>query len=283
MTVRKLLALSLVVVMALTMAACGEKDAGTTTVPETEITTEAVITEATTADETTGAVVESTDAEAVTSSTEAAEEESTEAGAVDLKTTEGIVKFYQEAAAKTEKAGVTSNVAMTLTSLDGGKGLIGGLISAFEPIARNALADNSTPTKGLVGSYEKLTASDVKSATATDNGKTTTVNITLKEQTDGKTGNKNGTVAHGIGVLGGIDEAIGELKGVSVDYSQGVAKLKYANPTIKVTIDNATGKITSGTWHYEVQVTLDNIGIKLSIFNVTLKGAYGVIDYNVTL
>lgn len=284
MTVKKLLALSLVFVMALAMTACGEKDADTTTVPTTETTTEAVTSETTTAadETTTEAVVESTDAEAETSATEAATE-TTEAGKPDLKTTEGIVNFYKDAAVKTEKAGVKSNVSMSLVSLDGGEGFIGGLISAFEPIARKALSNNSTPTDGIVGSASKLTASDVKSAKATDNGKTTTVTIVLKEQTDGKSGNKNGTVAHGIGVLDGIDTAIGELDGVTIDYSQGVAQLKYANPTIKVTIDNATGKITSGTWHYEVQVTLDNIGVKLSIFDMTLKGAYGVIDYTVTL
>lgn len=281
MTVRKLLALALVFVMTLSMAACGGNEADTTTLP-TDETTEAVSDEVTTPADETDEITQPTDAQ-TDSTTDAAAEETTEAGEFDLTTAEGVVNLYRDAAAKTDKAGVSANKVMSLAYLDGGKGLIGGILSAFEPIARKALAKNSTSIDKLEGSYDKLTASDVKSAKAVDNGKTTTVTIILKDQTDGQKGNPNGPVAHGVGVLDGIDTAIGELDGVSVDYSEGTVKLKYTNAAIKVVIDNATGKIKSGTWHFDVDISLDNVGIKIGILGVTLKGAQGMVKYEITL
>lgn len=281
MTVRKLLALALVFVITLSMAACGRNEADTTTLPADE-TTEAVSDETTAAADETEAITEPAD-EQTNATTNMAEEETTEAGEFDLATAEGVVSLYKDAAAKTNKAGISANKVMSLAYLDGGEGAIGTIINMFEPIARKALAKNSTPISKIEGSFENLTASDVKSAKAVDDGKTTTVTIVLKEQTDGIKGNPNGPVAHGVGVLDGIDTAIGELDGVNVDYSEGTVKLKYTNATIKVVIDNTTGKIKSGKWNFDVNVSLDNIGVKISIVKVTLKGAQGIVKYEITM
>lgn len=281
MTLRSFFAFSLALLMLMSMAACGGKDDDTTTLPADE-TTEAVESETeSVTDDMTDISEEPSQTEEETSA-DVAETETAEPEKFDLNTTEGVINLYKEAAAKTEKAGITSDKVMSLASLDGGKGFVGGIISAFEPIARRALANNSVQITGIEGSYDKLSPSDVKSAKAVDNGKTTTLIIELKDQTDGVTGNQNGPVAHGVGVLDSIETALAELKGVTFDYSEGTVKLKYTDATINVTIDNATGKITSGKWRFDVNISLDNIGAKIGVLSVTLKDAKGVVKYEIT-
>ena len=211
------------------------------------------------------------------------EGETTTAAKAGLDSTDAaaVVDFYKAAAAKTGKIN-GANQTMTLKSLEGGSGAIGKLIDLFTPIAKNALEKNSTAVDNVPGTYASLTAADVTSAKATSDGKYTTVNIKLKEQTDpAKADSKAGPVGHGIGTLGDVDNAINELKGVSVDYSNGTLSLKYNDAYITAKIDNATGKIVSATWHYVVNVTIDNVKVKITIISATLKGATGQVEYKV--
>ncbi len=267
-------------IMALSLAACGNNEEK----PEAG-TTEAVVENDTTAlvEIETDAVVDTT--EETVEDTTAAEEDTTAAEAeFDLNTTEGIVEFYKAAATETDKNPPTAQEKMSLESLDGGKGAIGKLLSLFEPIARKALDKNSGTVSNITGGYDKLTASDVSSANAVDDGKYTTITINLKNQVAGMSSpEKEGTVGHGITTLGEVQDAIDELDGVEIDTSNGAITLTYTNAQINVKVDNATGKIVSGTWNYKVNVAIDNVTAKISFISATLDGAKGVVDYLITL
>lgn len=292
---KKLLALTLVAVLALSMAACGgnkepETPADTTAAAEieTEAVTEAV--EVTAAEETAEAVEETETAAAATDTaaeTEAAPADETTEAAEENKTPqtkEEIVEFYKKAATETNKGKINAKDQMTLVSLDGGSGAVGNLVSLFEPIAKSALEKNSGSIDHVTGGFENLTADDVASATAKSDGKYTTVRINLKEQTDGMYGkSKEGHVGHGVSILDGVQKAIDELNGVTVDTSEGDIKLHYNNAYIDCKIDNETGKIVSGKWHYTVNVSINNIKAKIGIVPATLHDAKGVVEYAVTL
>ncbi len=282
---KKFLALAMAAVMALSLAACGEN----TETPET--TTDAAVVEETNAPVEETNAVEVTEEAASEEATGAAEEtsaveETTEAEAeIDLNTTEGVVEFYKQAAKATDAAGsINASDKMSLESLDGGEGGIGKLISLFEPIAKRALENNSGSVSNITGGYDKLTASDVSSAKAVDDGKYTTITINLKDQVAGMVSpEKEGTVGHGITTLGKVQDAIDELGGVEIDHSNGSITLTYTNAYINVKVDNATGKIVSGNWGYKVNVAIDNVTAKISFISATLNGAKGVVDYKITL
>lgn len=290
---KKILALMLVAALALCMAACGGKTPEAPETPETTVAAE-IETEAETLapeteapqDETEPADVpaetEAATEAAAADETEAAAEETTEAENKTPETKEEIVEFYKAAAEKTGK--INANDQMELVRLEGGSGVVGGLVDLFEPIAKKALAKNSGSVDHVTGGYKNLTADDVSSATAKSDGKYTTVRINLKDQTDGMNGKKDqGHVGHGIYILPGVQTAIDELNGVDVDASQGEVKLHYNNAYIDVKIDNDTGKIVSGKWHYTVDVSIDNVKAKIGFVSATLKGATGAVDYQVTL
>lgn len=194
-----------------------------------------------------------------------------------------IIKFYKAAADKSAKNKKAQ--ALTLDSLNGGSGFVGGLINLFEPIAKSALKNNSNTSEGVPGGYSKLVASDLVSASARSDGKYTTIKMTPKEQTDQpKSQWDKGPVGHAIGVLGDIDNALSQLSGVTVDY-QGSGKtltLTYKKPFVNVKIDNNTGKIVNGSWGYDVHVKIDNVKVSIGL-SATLKGASGVVKQRITM
>ena len=295
MKLKKILALSTAAILALSLTACGDKkDAADETIPADTTIAEEIETVADVTAEESAAPEDTTAAEAADDETQAPDdaEETTEAAAEETteeenkvpQTTEEIVEFYKKAAAATGK--INANDKMELLSLDGGTTGAGKLIDLFEPIAKSALAKNSGPIDHITGGYENLTADDVSSATATlsPDGKTTHVRINLKQQVDGMNGkSKEGHVGHGVSILDGVQKAIDQLDGVSVDTSEGEIKLTYNDAYIDCTVDNATGKVVSGKWHYKVNVNIDNTKAKIGIIPATLNGAKGVVEYAVTL
>ena len=292
---KKLLALALVAALAICMTACGSKtpeEPAEDTTAAAEIETEALIEDVeTTAAAETPEVTEEVKDEAATTEAAAAETEAATEAATEAEdenktpeTVEEIVEFYKKAATETNKSKINASDKMTLVSLDGGSGAIGGLVNLFEPIAKSALEKNSGSLDHITGGFDKLTADDVASATAKNDGKYTTIRINLKEQTDGMNGkSKEGHVGHGVSILDGVQTAIDELKGVDVDASEGEIKLHYNNAYIDCKVDNATGKVVSGKWHYTVNVTINNVKAKIGFISATLNGAKGVVEYQVTL
>lgn len=303
MTMKKIFAAVLAVMMVLAFASCGGKEQEPeTTQPEAPEVTEAnleneeiqlddALTTAAPAAETDAAEdaaqtepAGQTDAAAVTEAADAAEAETTEAASKTPETKEEIVEFYKAAAAASDKAGVKTSNTMKLEDLQGGSGAVGAFVNLLEPIVRSTLERNSSTDDHITGGYKNLTADDVVSATAKDDGKYTTVTILLKEQTDGMNGkSKEGHVGHGVSVLNGMQQAIDELNGVDVDASGGTLSVRYNNAKINVKVDNATGRIVSGTWYYRANATIDNVKAKIGILSVTLKGASAVISQTVTL
>ena len=294
MSLKKILAATLAAVLALSMAACGAKDDAEDTTTAVEDTTIAVEAEAST--EATEVVEASSeaDAEETEAQTEAAEEKAEETEAATEEATEEekktpttkeeIVDFYKKAATETDKGTVKTTSKMKLDALDGGGGAIGAFINVFKPAVESALEKNSTSSDHITGGYENLTAADVASATATDDGKYTTVTINLKDQTDGFTGDEHsGHVGHGVTVLGNVQNAINEINGLSAELGDGTVQLKYNSASIKVKVDNATGKIVSGTWFYKVNILVDNVKMKLGIFTVTPKNMTGTVSNTITL
>ena len=294
MKLKKILALSTAAILALSLTACGEKKDeadDTTAAPETTLALEietlaedttAAAEESSAADDTTTAAPEATEAAATEAASEAPTEAATEEENKVPQTKQEIVDFYKKAANATGK--INANDKMELKSLDGGSGVVGGLLSAFEPIAKNALAKNSGSVDEVTGGYQNLSADDVSSASATSDGKTTSVRINLKQQVDGMNGKKHeGHVGHGVTILDGVQKAIDELNGVSVDPSEGSIKLTYNDAYIDVKIDNETGKIVSGKWHYKVDINIDNTKVKIGFISATLNGATGAVDYQVTM
>ena len=195
-----------------------------------------------------------------------------------------IIKFYKAAADKSAKTKKVQK--LTLASLEGGSGFVGGVINTFKGIAQSALEKNSTESEGVPGGYSKLVASDLASASAKSDGKYTTIKMTPKEQTDQpKSQWDKGPVGHAIGVLGDIDNALNELSGVSVDYegSDRTLTLTYKKPFVEVKIDNNTGKIVSGKWGYDVHIAIDNVTAKVIGVPLTLKGASGVVNQRISM
>ncbi len=295
---KKLLALLMAGVIVLSFAACGGKEEEETTEEttvedvvggeveqETEVITEIVTNDEGETEIVTEIVTVEEEEESEESKTEADKPTQGQATAKDPSqwSNQEIIDFYKAAAKKGEANKVVCKEAMTLASLDGGDGIIGRLIGMVEPIAKSALAKNSNEFTGITGGYDKLAVSDCKTIKAYKSGKYTAVEFTLKEQVTGtKADSHEGTVGHAISVLGNVDDAISQLDGVTVDYSNGKISLTYKNPYVKVLIDE-NGNIVKGTWHHEVNVLLTKVEVGVAIISATLNGTKAVINYHVTM
>lgn len=191
-----------------------------------------------------------------------------------------VLKFYQLAAKKNADKKVKKS--LVLVSMEGGKGISDSAISFFEPIAKKALEANSNKEEAFPGKPAKITADDWLSATATNDGTYTTLNIKVKPQTDGPYGQEfEGSVGRSMGVLNGFGRAVDEMSMVSADFKNGKVDIQYLNPVIKIKVKNATGELVKDAceWSYRTHPTLYYLDAKVTVFNVHLEGANGYIDY----
>lgn len=285
---KKILAVLLALAMVFAFAACG----GKTEDPTEPDTTAEVVEESSAEDASVPASDEATsegsseDASEAESSVDESSEAASEASkGLNSEDAAEVVAFYNAAVAATKDKAPGGNSKMKL--IDGslkGDGAIGALLKVLEPAAVKALAKNSNPTDYIPGNETDLLVTDVKSASATSKNGVTTVKINLKDQTDGSDGDPHngGSVARGIGTLGSIDGALGEI-GAELASGRDTVKLTYNNAYLTVKIDEATGKITGGTWHYVVNIFVGNAKAKISIVSATLKNFKGQIDYTVTI
>ena len=167
-----------------------------------------------------------------------------------------------------------------------GDGATGSLLKVASPIINKVLQNNSTTTDYVpASSHSDLKASDVKSAKAivSADGKYTDYIIYVKDQTDGPNGDSHngGPVARGVGTLGSIDEALNQL-GAEFKSGKENVKLTYTNAYIKARVDNSTGKIINGTYHYLVKISISEAELKLGI-SAKVKNMYGEVDYTVKI
>ena len=190
------------------------------------------------------------------------------------------------------KGSVARVVRLDVTTEEGrltkitGDGGLGGLLKVASPIINNVLKKNSTDTDYVpASSHADLKASDVKSAKAivSADGKYTDYIIYVKDQTDGPNGDSHngGPVARGVGTLGSIDEALNQL-GAEFKSGKENVKLTYTNAYIFARVDNSTGKIINGTYHYLVKINISEAELKLGI-SAKVKNMYGEVDYFVRI
>ena len=282
---KKILALLLAFAMLFAFAACGGKD-DKETKPETTTDLFAAVDDDTTAapaDDTTAAVpADGTTAEAPSENASAADTTAAaNPNALNSSDIAEIVAFYNKAH-KATKPAPKGHSTMKLDGAITGDGALGGVLKVASPIIQNTLEKNSVETDYIPGKG-KLQASDVVKAKAVSKGGVTEIVIQLKEQTDGPEADAHtaGPVARGIGTLGNINNAIESL-GATLYSGKETIKLTYKDAYIKCKVDESTGKITGGTWHYAVHVFVGEAEIKLGL-KFTAKNLRGIVDYTVAI
>ncbi|MBQ3602616.1 MAG: hypothetical protein IJA02_02105 [Clostridia bacterium] len=286
---KKLLYLLTAAIMVFTFTACGNenKPEEQTTAQQEEFSEELsdVVNSSTTLPEN-----ESTSENETEVTNPVEEESSTEEEIVETDpakwTDEQIIEYYKAAAAKTHPH-VKSVQTMTLKELEvnEGDGLLGTLVEMITPFFVSALEKNSIEIDGITGGYSNLKVSDAKSIKAYKSGKYTVIEMTMKEQTDGKYADQfSGTVGHAITVLGDISVVEKELPQFDIGLDEADISLTYKNPILRVKIDE-NGIIESGEWSYTVFVKIANLrvdAVRIPL-GATVKTGYGSVDYRIVL
>lgn len=304
---KKILAVLLAFAMLFGFAACGGKDtdesttsttedifAGledTTAAEDTTVAADATIAEGetTAADESTTAAGETTAAadESTTAAGETTTAATTKASA-GLNSTDAaeIVEYYKAAVKKTGR--VTDTKKMWLSGDITGEGAVGTALSILQPIIKSIVeGQGGTKERDLPGSDEnvaRIQAGDVAKAVASSKDGKTTIAIQLKDQIDGPeaNGKTDGPVARGIGTLEGLDSALDTL-GATISRGRETVKLTYNNATIKVVVDEKTGKIIDGTWKYDINIDVADADIKMAGINLAAKNLHAVLGFSIEL
>lgn len=298
---KKFLAVLLAFAMLFGFAACGGKDtdesttsttedifAGledTTAAEDTTVAADATIAEGetTAADESTTVAGEATTAAADESTTAATTKASAGLNSTDAAE---IVEYYKAAVKKTGR--VTDTKKMWLADDITGDGFIGAALGVLQPIIESVLDDQGgTKERDLPGCDEnvaRIQAGDVAKAVASSKDGKTTIAIQLKDQIDGPdaNGKTDGPVARGIGTLEGLDSALDAL-GATISEGRETVKLTYKNATIKVVVDEKTGKIIDGSWKYDIDVDIADAAITMAGINLAAKNLHTVIGFSIEL
>ena len=293
---KRILALIMVLAMVFAFAACKGKDDGATTTDPSSAGGE-VIDNGEGSTPVDASAADSTEAGSNDASGKPVEAPSQAAGSqggsqggntpAAAKTVAEIVADYVKArkATKPAPAGKQTMVLGNNGKITG-DGATGSLFKVASPIINKVLQNNSTTTDYVPAySHSDLKASDVKSAKAivSADGKYTDYIIYVKDQTDGPNGDSHngGPVARGVGTLGSIDEALNQL-GAEFKSGKENVKLTYTNAYIFARVDNSTGKIINGTYHYLVKINISEAELKLGI-SAKVKNMYGEVDYTVKI
>lgn len=203
-------------------------------------------------------------------------------------TDEQIIEFYKAAATKSHPTAKHSQT-MTLGDLVIGEG--GGAGGFFIdkvaiPAINGVLKKNSTDFDGITGGYKDLVVTDAKSLKAYKQGNYTVIEMTMKDQIDGKHGhNMSGTVGHAITVLGDVSIAVAEFPQFKIDTDNADIKIHYNNATVKVRI-NQNGIIEKGTWKYVASVDIKNLALNFKdgkLNDLVIKKAKADVNYNIVL
>lgn len=295
---KKLLAVLLAFAMCFALVACGgnTEDESTTTTTEDIFAGMSDDTTAAAEDESVPAAEDST---AAAEESTAAGEETTVAGETTVAATTAvasaglnstdtaeIVEFYKAAVKKTGR--VTDTKKMWLADDITGDGFIGAALGILQPIIESVLADQGgTKERDLPGADEniaRIKADDIAKAQATSKDGKTTIAIQLKDQVDGPeaNGKTDGPVARGIGTLEGLDSALDAL-GATISEGRETVKLTYKNATIKVVVDEKTGKIVDGSWKYDIDVDVADAAITMAGINLNAKNLHTVIGFSIEM
>lgn len=266
-----ILALMLTIGCVTMFASCGKE-------PAPEVTTAAdgdeTVTAEVPADDTTAAV-DATDATPAEETTEAPAEETTEAapevGAVP-STTEEIVECFNTAVNGAAKAGYSKTRTTTVTSLEGGAIM---KIKVAADAVKDFLGEGTKTYNNAKGSNKymseaKLSASDVTSATCTENGGKLTIALTLKDGSNAAGGSmSDNSPLNRCGLLVGhsdkseydyktTENIYNALNGLD-EASLGSGTGKTQNAKITLVIDAATGHVESMNVDFTFSVVLQNV------------------------
>ena len=274
---RKILSVLTVLLLIFALASCGNENQ-----PSSPYDTESYSEEIETTEF--EATPETSDETEIIKNTDDVTEETTTAvdAAADPSqwTSEEIVEFYKNAAAKSNPNAKSSQV-MVLNKLiiNNGEGALGFFTKILEPAIRSVVKKNALEFDGITGGFHNLTVSDAKSVKAYKSGEYTVVEMTLKNQTDDIHANEyEGTVGHAITVLGDISRVIEQFPQFDVDLSKADIAVNYVNASFKVKI-NKDGIIEKGTWQYTCDPDISNV----SISGIMVKTADAEIDYIITV
>ena len=124
------------------------------------------------------------------------------------------------------------------------------VLRQLEPALRTSLEKNSVTVDTLPGSGPLL-PEDVLAVSVREDAETTVLELLLADQYDGFDADpvNGGAVARGCGPLASFKSSFDEI-GLRVLSGEESITATYSQPVIRVTIDNATGKILAGSWHY---------------------------------
>ena len=288
---KRILALIMVLAMVFAFAACKSKDDGATTTDPSSAGGEVI--DSTDASNDASEVSTDASGKPVEAPSQAAGSQGGSQGGAQTGNTEkglnstdakAVVAFYNKAVKASVKNPPKGKQTMKLEKLEGTGGL-GKILGSFEGIAKKALEKNSTDTNYIpAGDHGDVLPTDGKNAKATNDGKYTTVSFDVNPQTDGpKESSSKGPVGRSIGTLGNVQNALDQLPGVSVTSGIENIKLTYDHAYVTVKIDNNTGKIVSGTWHYKVNVNVNNLGVKVIGIPASIDTLHGIVDYTVKI
>lgn len=284
---KKILSLVIALALVLSFAACGGnyEPETTTTAPDTAETTESVnITENHSVDNSEPVTAEETTTEEAVTDEAVSEEESTEEAGLDLNDKQSILDYYNAAVKKTDLDRPKGQQTMKLSRDITGDGvLVGTFVKMITPIAKLVLNNNSSETDWVPGEGI-LKLSDCESISASEKNGVVTVKIKIKTQVDGSDGDPHngGPVARGIGTLGSIDDALSQL-GITLDEGRDTVALTYKNASLTANINEKTGKITSGTWKYTVDIYVGDVVGSLKGISAHLTNIRSAVDYQVTI
>ena len=219
-----------------------------------------------------------------TSKTDAPKKKITLTGGLNSTNKEEILEYYKLVSKKNEK--VLFKKTLSLDSFSPGKTLniSEGWLDLFTKAAKRALAKNTVTNEPYPGKPENIRASDWQAAKAVNDGTNTTIYIKVVPQTDGYNGSIfEGTCGRSMSVLDGLDRALQDLPASTVDFSTAKMTIQYQNPTIKLTVSNATGELVKNgcEWKYRTVINIESIHARVAGIKIHLEEAGGIVDYSV--
>lgn len=192
-----------------------------------------------------------------------------------------IIDIYKTAAEKTDKAGAKCKKTLSLYKADN-EG------TNFDKYIEPKLASFADAYTGeinrITGDYMNLSAENVYSAEATNDGKYTTVELGLRVQPCSTLGTDSiNSVAHGIDIVPDVNTVLGSLPDLSFDFTDGDFFFTYSDAEIVAKIDNETGLIVSADWSYRLYADIADAVVTGPDFTEDIEARRYIYDYKVNL
>lgn len=187
-----------------------------------------------------------------------------------------ILAFYKDIAKK--NSDVACYQSFNLKKVNLGSTIVSNILS---PLIKDVISSNSKDIPGFPGDMNAFCEDDITSADFKKDDKgNVTITFKLKDQTDGLEGEKyEGTVGHGIGVVGNVPRLLKENDVTIADISKASGEITYTNAVITITADKDGKLIKKGCkWSYTATAWAKNVKIQ----GITMKSADGVVDYSLT-